>query len=373
VNGAETFIRVLEKYRLRSPVPREVRAGMGRARKETLRLILRERGDLSTGVLAVLPLFRALRGLGMPVTFRQGRMISSALAAAVVCALFVGVWTAGGPFLAPERPGLGVVVFAAGDVTRTGKDGVSTSLKARDVLERGDRVRTGDGATAVVQAGETIMVRLMARSELSMDTLLGAPAAEVSIFSGTVLAKVNRLAKGQSFSVKTPTVVASVRGTAFSVTAGDADTVVVTEGAVAVTGRADGRERLLRAVSAVSGRDLAERAATGAERLGVDRVGRLTFVKNPLTAPQSDFDALAELVRKTDGEIDAEIRKLQGDTMPQTLQEIRAKYGRIDVVRLFNGETVRGAIVGRGATMKLLVPGRYRVIPAGAVRETGTE
>jgi len=34
---------------------------------------------------------------------------------------------------------------------------------------------------------------------------------------------------------------------------------------------------------------------------------------------------------------------------------------------------VRGAVVGRGAALKMVVPGRYRLIPAGSVRQTGTE
>ncbi len=374
MNGAETLILVLEKYHLRQPVPPRARAGIARARKETLTRILQQSGNLSLGVRTALPLFRALRGMGMPVNFRQGRMISSALAAVVVCVLTAGAFVASWPLLSPARPDRGVVVFATGEVTRTGADGASTMLKARDVLERGYTITTGDNAAAIVQVGETIMVRLMARSELAADTLLDAPDSAFSVKAGRVLARLERLTKNRSFSVKAPTAVASVRGTAFSVASGEVDTVVVAEGAVSVKHvKTGGALSLGKGRAADSGTDLKERPATEAELLEIGRILRIPFVKRPETATPAEFDALAALVRKTDAEIDTEIRKFQADVMPRTLEEIRAKYGRIDVVHLYSGETVRGAVVGRGAALKMVVPGRYRLIPAGSVRQTGTE
>ncbi len=374
MKGADTFLRVLEKYHLRTPVPPGARAGMRRAKKDTLRHILRTKGELSTGVSAALPLYRAARGLGMALTFRQGRMISPALAAIVFGVLFAGAWLVTMPATSPVSPDRAVVVFAMGEVTRTGAGGASSPLKARDPLERGDRITTGEGSTAVLQAGESIMVRLLPGSDCTIDTLLESMNTQVSIASGMALARVEKLAKGGSFSVKAPTVVASVRGTAFSVTAGSVDTVVVTEGEVAVKMVKGDEERPLREGSAAeAGTGLKERPAAPAERLEIERVRRLSFIKDPLTAPQSEFDALAELVRKADGEIDAEIKNLRRDTIPGTLEEIRAKYGRIDAVRLYSGETIRGAVVDRGATIKMLVPGRYRTIPRGAVRAVETE
>jgi hypothetical protein len=374
VNSTRTFIRVLEKYYLRRPVPPEVRAGTGRAKRDTLRHILRKNGELSVGIRAALPFYRAARRLGAELTFRQGRMISSALAAMVFGVLFAGAWLVTMPIMSPVSPEQGVVVFAMGEVTRTGAGGASASLKARDLLQRGDRITTGEGSTAILQAGGNIMVRLQARSELYIDTLLESLKAEVSISSGTVLARVEKLAKGGSFSVKAPTVVASVRGTAFSVTSGSVDTVVVTEGTVSVKPVKGDEERPLREGSAVeAGTGLKERPMAPAERLEIERVRRLPFIQNPRTAPQSEFDALAELVRKTDVEIDAEIKNLRRDTIPATLEEIRAKYGRIDAVRLYTGETIRGAVVNRGATIKMVIPGRYKSIPRSAVRTVETE
>ena len=374
MNGADTFIRVLEKYHLRWPVPPEVRAGITRARNKTLRRILQESGQLSLGVRAALPLYRAARGLGIAVTFRQGRMISSALAAMVFCVLFAGIYTVSRPLLSPVYPDRGVVVFAMGEVTRTGADGTSAPLKVRDLLERGDKIKTGDNAAVILQIGETIMVRLQPRSELAIDTLLDAPDSVLSVSGGKVLARLERLTKNRSFSVKAPTAVASVRGTAFSVTSGSVDTVVVAEGTVSVKHAKTGDERPLgKGRAADAGTDLKERSATEAELLEIGRILRIPAVKRPQTATPAEFEALAALVRSTDAEIDASLKKLQGDSLPQTLQEIRARYGRIDVVFLYSGETVRGAIVGRGAMMRMVVPGGYRSIPRASVRNTAAE
>ncbi|MBN1533008.1 MAG: FecR domain-containing protein [Spirochaetes bacterium] len=368
------FIQVLEKYRLRWPVPTAVRSSIVRAKGETLTRILRERGGLSMGVRAALPLYRATRRMGLGMSFRQGRILSSALAAVLVCAVFAGVFTISRPLIMPGAPEGGVVVFAVGDVTRTGTDGAQTPLKVRDLLVRGDRVKTGEGGAAMVQVGETILVRLQPKSELAVDTLLEGPETGISIASGTVLARLGRLGKGRSFSVKAPTVAAAVRGTAFSVTAGAVDTVAVLEGTVTVKHNDTGEELALgegRAVEA--GTAIQERPATEAEKLEIGRLLSIPFMNNPQRAPQSEYDALAALVRKADSETDAALQKLQGEAIPMTLQEIRARYGRIDVVYLYSGEQVRGAIVGRGAMMKVLVPGRYRSIPMNSVRNTAVE
>jgi len=78
-------------------------------------------------------------------------------------------------------------------------------------------------------------------------------------------------------------------------------------------------------------------------------------------------------VQKKDAEIDAALNKPKAESIPRTLDEIRAKYGRIDVIYLYSGEAVRGAIIGRGETLRLVVPGGYRSIPKASVKNTGVE
>jgi hypothetical protein len=374
MNGPGAFLQLLEKYRLRWPVPAQVRARLERDKRHTLRRILLQKGQLSIGVRAALPLYRAARGMGIAATFRQGRIAASALAAMVFCVLFAGVFTISRPLIAPAHPDHGVVVFASGEVTRSGADGAAAPLKARDLLKRGDRIRTGDDAAAIVQIGDTIMIRLQPRSELSVESLLNDSDLALSIHSGTVLARLQGLAKGRSFTVKAPTVAAAVRGTAFSVTAGAPDIVAVAEGTVTVKHDRSGNDQLIPGgTAAESAEDLVKRPISETERLEIERLQRIPFMKNPMDAPLKDFDDLAALVHKNDAEIHATLKKPRTESVPNTLDEIRAKFGRIDVVYLYSGETARGAIVGRGETIRLMVPGGYRSIPKASVRNTGVE
>ncbi|TAL36553.1 MAG: hypothetical protein EPN93_06915 [Spirochaetes bacterium] len=374
MNGSGLFLQLLEKYRLRRPVPADVRARMVRDKRKTLRHILQQSGELSMGVRAALPLYRAIRGMGLAPTFRQGRIAASAMVAMVFCVLFAGLLTVSRPLIAPSHPDSGVVIFALGEVTRSGADGTTAPLKTRDFLEKGDRIKTGEDAAAIVQIGDTIMVRLQPRSELSVESLLSDPDLALSLRSGTVLARLQGLVKDRSFTVKAQTVTASVRGTAFSVTAGAPDIVAVAEGTVSVKHDKNGTGQLINADAAADGGDeLVKRPITRTERLEIERVLRIPFMKDPMDAPQKEFEDLAALVQKNDAEIDATLNKPKAESIPGTLDEIRAKYGRIDVVYLYSGETVRGAIIGRGETIRLMVPGGYRSIPKASVRNTGVE
>jgi hypothetical protein len=374
VNGESSLMRVLEKYRLRNPVPPEARARMIKAKKDTLRYILEEKGEYPLSVRAALPFYRAFRGTGLALSFRRGRMITGAMAAVVVAALFAGAWTVSRPFFPTALPDRGMVIFARGEATRTDARGKTTPLRMRDFLERGDRVLTGDESAVIVQVGETILVRIEPRSELAVDTVLDDPNLTISLRSGKVLAKLRPLRKGRSFTVKTPTVAAAVRGTAFSVATGPPDTVVVAEGSVLVTHAEEARGRTIVKGSAFdAGIELKERPATDVELLEIERILRVSFIEGADSASHAAFESCAELVNATDAEIDAALAKLRADALPRTLDEIRAKYGRIDVVTLYSGERVRGAIVARGAMIKMLIPGRYRSIPSSSVRNTAFE
>jgi len=54
-----------------------------------------------------------------------------------------------------------------------------------------------------------------------------------------------------------------------------------------------------------------------------------------------------------------------------SMEEIRSRYGRIDVVTLYSGRVIRGAIVSRGASVGIITPSGMVSIRANEIRQTG--
>ena len=90
-------------------------------------------------------------------------------------------------------------------------------------LDAGDLIMTGPGSLAVISVNERVQVKLRENTDLWIDSV--AENAAVTLRSGGVFARVARSIetigkRAAGFEVKTPTVVAGVRGTEFFVAYG---------------------------------------------------------------------------------------------------------------------------------------------------------
>lgn len=108
-----------------------------------------------------------------------------------------------------------------------------------DFVEASDVIKTELDSYCEIQFGDTAVVKVQQNTEIAMETLmLDSENANVALNmqNGSVLLKVQKLAGGDKFKVKTQTAVCGVRGTEFSVRAGtDKKTkVAVKEGSVTV-------------------------------------------------------------------------------------------------------------------------------------------
>lgn len=109
------------------------------------------------------------------------------------------------------------VEYVAGDVW-VEQEGSRTPADFGMELETGDRVVTGSDGTAVVTVREGAQIKLRE----STAVVIGGETTSVDLQSGGIFARVQRAATGgaREFSVRTPTVVAGVRGTEFFVAYG---------------------------------------------------------------------------------------------------------------------------------------------------------
>lgn len=128
------------------------------------------------------------------------------------------------------------IAFSIGEVT---KNGVAAVIG--DAISQNDVIVTGAISSCDIKIGESI-IRVKENSKAVMAQLLrtdGQDNTTLSLDVGKIICKPKKLLKGESFLVKTPTAVAGVRGTNFSVEADVNKTtrIKVFDGKVAVVKR----------------------------------------------------------------------------------------------------------------------------------------
>ncbi|MCP4136260.1 MAG: FecR domain-containing protein [bacterium] len=108
----------------------------------------------------------------------------------------------------------GTITFTAGDVLLNKKEAL-----VGDQVTKQNTVTTGKESIAVIQFSQTALITVKSDSEVTMESFFTKKGADeeltISQSRGTSFSKV--LKKGTKYQVKTPTIVASVRGTSFEV------------------------------------------------------------------------------------------------------------------------------------------------------------
>ncbi len=267
------------------------------------------------------------------------------------------------------------VSFYTGKVTvQNGKESpVNVNLK--DEVQDGDLFNVGKKSCLILQGQDGLVVRFEANTEALISAMNNVTSREITLNRGRILSSVEKLKKGGAYSVKTPTAVASVRGTQFLTSYnGKKSTVAVGRGLVSVKNTAQGGMEKL----APEGRTAtAETGAKGVEIRDIDKSETLELTKVVNTPVVSGiekktpeeleeiFKESSEQNKKTEEQID----ELRG----MTQSEMKAKYGRIDIITLYNGRKIEGVILSRGKYYRILTRGGTITVEGKNVRRTGVK
>ena len=264
-----------------------------------------------------------------------------------------------------------VAVFTAGDVAVKSQGGDFRPLKVQSILTKGDTIKTGAKSHATLQMGMEGIVQIAAESTVDLVSLLENPSRELTLSSGKMLCRIDKLVKGGQFRVKTPTINAAVRGTVFSVSCNKiSSTVALKKGSVTVTLLKNGKEETLdEGKTADIGEDISVRTIAGPETIELKKVEIFTIDPSALTAQRDEIEEKTQKIAPEIEKIDKELE----DASPMTLEKIREKYGRIDVVTLYNGKVHRGAILSRGASWRMVTPLGQMAVPGNQVKNTGSQ
>lgn len=290
----------------------------------------------------------------------------------------------------------GIITFKLGSVKIQQAAGQPVELQIKDAVRPGDTIMTGEKSTAVIQFAENCVVRVDETSTLKV-TSITDNNREIFVQQGQVLAKLIRTGNNNA-TIKTPTAVAGVRGTQFSVNYREGKTLVaVTEGKVAVSAaRADdtgtqattpkeetlavaGNTAEITAPTAnSSGAEtpaLTIRPISEAEKKELKKIEAIPVIqepekKNPETIESTVKNATAEVKEEKEPAASGKQEKLKAlmEKKTRSMEEIREVFNRIDEITLYNGRVIHGAVISRGARYSILTPGGTISIPENEIK-----
>ncbi len=262
-----------------------------------------------------------------------------------------------------------VVSFFSGTATIQTANALPRPVKIQDIVKDGDVIETGDKSSVIVQVGNELIVRFEANTKVVVASITNIAKREINLDKGKVLSNVSKLKKGNDYFVKTPTAVASVRGTEFLTDYSNGKTVVaVGKGSVSVV-KSDTKEEKLAdpGKSVVVSEKIEMRNVNQVETLELKKLEATPAVKDIEKMTTEDLNKKYEDTIKSDEEINKEIEKLSG----MSYEEMKTKYQRIDVITMYNGRVIKGVIMSRGAFLQILTPSGVVTVQAKDVQRTG--
>lgn len=256
------------------------------------------------------------------------------------------------------------VTFVLGNViVKRGADSHAAALK--EAIHDGDIITTGAKSSLIVQTTGQDVFRVQENSVITF-SVMNRNEKSLVLSNGSVLSKVAKLKKGSICKVKTPVALASVRGTRFLTSYnGSVAVVAVGEGKVSVSKTGVQEENAVDAgKTAVVEKTVEIHDINSPEKTELEKLEAAQYLENPDAMSADEFDSYKKKIMEADEKLDGSSSGLM------TLEEIRAKYGRIDEITLYSGLIVKGAVISRGKTFTVVTPGGKRFIEATKIKRT---
>lgn len=263
------------------------------------------------------------------------------------------------------------ISFFTGSVTQT-RSGSAVPVEVKGVAQEGDIFAIGEKSTLILQSSDGLVIRFESNTEAVISSISDITKREISLNKGKVLSSVEKLQKGHGYAVKTPTAVASVRGTQFLTEfTGTKSIVAVGKGIVNVkrtAGAADEKlvEKGNSAVVETEKAIVELREVNKVETLELSKLENTPVVQEVEKKTPDELKQIFNEIEKTEIEINEQIKEETG----LTPAEMKAKYGRIDVITLYSGRTIQGVIISRGESYRVLTTNGSITLKAKDVRRT---
>lgn len=286
----------------------------------------------------------------------------------------------------PER---GMLVFKSGQIEVLRNNTPVANIKIKDEIHSGDIITTENKSIAVIQLGSNSVIKINENSSLAIKKMNKGKLKHLFLDKGEVLSKVKKLKKVDTYLVQTNTIVASVRGTSFSVTTKDATgNVSVSSGSVMVTPAIDNKISVQEIIQKSSDGKIIQPGSTVdfSAKKQTGKKPQVVLVLRELTKQESstletietidihdsidaikktNLKSLHEKIIKKEKAVD-QILKKSGSTGKQqkikaliakktkTLKEIKEVFEQLNKIILYNDRVIIGGIISKGESIHIL-------------------
>jgi hypothetical protein len=257
---------------------------------------------------------------------------------------------------------ISLITLFVGDVQVKSGDAGFRPAKLRQTINKNDEIKTGEKSLAVIQLGTEGIVQLSENSAVTMKSLLNEKTREVFLGKGMVLSRIDKLLKGCEYQVKTPTVIAAVRGTQFIVRISAGKSIVALDrGTVLVALVQTGEKASIDAGKAAEVTDKIQvRDISVPEKKELERLQSLEITPDAAKIDNEEFERIE---KEQIAEIDRLARESGETGAAMNAYQIRAKYGRVDQLIDYSGRTYFGVILKRGSAITMLTASGIVNIP----------
>jgi len=344
---------LLRKYGFKIEIAPSDRRRIEKSKRRAYLNIVSQAGGGIRGMSTAVRAYLFLKNLGFSITplgglrFAQGAAVFSAV---LVLGLSFLTYRnqLGTGFISAKKEYKNVLQIASvhGAVDNAGS---GVKVNSGDDIEGGSEIRTGKNSSAVINLERGAMI-------------VAGPETVFSLMGNTEKKTVFSLKRGFLFSrVKSP------YGAEYTVASGR-DTVTVKGTSFAVSSQKNGISvEVLRGTVVLKKSDPLKSYEIQAGRaFRNEKVDKMN--------PERIF-----VLKKLD---DTDIKDAKGASFATeslneksrglTLEELGDKYGRIDIVTLYNGKKYRGVILSRGGKYKVLTPRGIRWVGAQNIKNTKT-
>lgn len=266
----------------------------------------------------------------------------------------------------------GVISFYTGTATIQKSDKIIRPVQVKDLLTDGDIIETGDRSYVIIQVGEELVIRIEANTNVSVNSITDKTKRIIDLKKGKVLSRVAKLKKGDEYSIRTQSVIASVRGTRFLTEYSENRSVVaVGDGTVSVIKSKTSETNSIEKGKSIVVSDKTElREINRIEALELKKLDTTPVLKDINKMTGEELNKNYENTISNDIEINKEIEKIK-ESSGMSFEEMKAKYQRIDVITMYSGKVVKGIILNRGKTFEILTPDGIITVQAKDVLRTG--
>ncbi len=267
-------------------------------------------------------------------------------------------------------------IWVVGDV-KIVSNGVEKSAELNGIIKAADVIITGEKSYAAVQVSENSLVKLSENSEISFDAIFNPGEKLLLLKKGEITAKVDKLLKDDTFEIHTPTALAAVRGTTYSVrydeTGDNIIMVAVSDGKVEVTEKDSNKKETANANQTVVVKSKEKKV----ELRDISEDEKLINNSINLIPASSKKNVNSDQLKDENFKIMNKVQDIREqksnsgeEKLPQNLFEIKEKYGRVDQIDLYNGKVIKGVILKRGSRFMILIPGKYIYVDRKDVQST---